>query len=64
MAMITLKYPALVRELTRYPGGLFPAQLLGGQPDVLVVKCSKEMILAAKMRRESKSCLIPLDADG
>ena len=62
--MITLKYPALVRELARYPGGLFPAQLLGGQPDVLVVKCPKEMILAAKMRREFKSYLIPLDADG
>ena len=62
--MITLKHPALVRELAHYPGGLYPAQVLGGRPDVLVVKCAKEMILAAKMRREFKSYLIPLDADG
>ena len=62
--MISLKDPALVRELTQYPGGLFPAQTLGGQPDVLVVKCTKEMILAAKMLRELKFYLIPLDADG
>ena len=62
--MITLKYPALVRELTQYPGGLFPAQTLGGPRNILVVKCLKEMILAAKMLREFKFYLVPLDADG
>ena len=62
--MITLKQPELVRELTQYPGGLFPGQILGGQPGVLIIKCTKEMILAAKMLRELKFYLIPLDADG
>ena len=57
--MITLKYPALVRELTQYPGGLFPAQTLGGPRNILVVKCLKEMILAAKMLREFKFYLVP-----
>ena len=64
MSLITLKNPALVRELTQYPVGLFPAQLLGGQPGVLIVKCTKEMILAAKMCRALKFYLVPLDADG
>ena len=62
--MITLMNPALVRELSQYPGGLFPAQILGGQSDVLAIKCPKEMILAAKMLRQIKFYLIPLDADG
>ena len=61
--MITLKHPALVRELTQYPGGLFPAQVLGGQPGVLVIKCPKEMILAAKMLHQIKFYPISLDAD-
>ena len=64
MKMITLTHPALVRELARYRGGLFPAHLFGGAVGVLVVKCSKEMILAAKMRRELKFYVVPLDADG
>ena len=62
--MITLKSPALVRELTQYPGGLFPGQLLGGAPNVLVVKCPKEMIMAARVLRELRFYLVPLDADG
>ena len=62
--MITVKNPALVRELTQYVGGLFPAQCLGGQPGVLIVKCPKEMILTAKMLRQIKFYLVPLDADG
>ena len=60
--MITLKHPALVRELTQYPGGLFPAPILGGQPGVLVIKCPKEMILAAKMLHQIKFYPISLDA--
>ena len=64
MSLITLKNPALVRDLAQYPGGLFPAQRLDGQPSVLMVKCPKEMILAAKMLRELKFYLVPLDADG
>ena len=60
--MITLKHPALVHELTQFPGGLFPAQILGGQPGVLLVKCQKEMILAAKVHRELSFYLVPLVA--
>ena len=62
--MITLTHPALVRELAHYRGGLFPAHLFGGDAGALVVKCPKEMILAAKIRRELKCYLVPLDADG
>ena len=62
--MITLKHPTVARELAQFPGGLLPAQLLGVQPNVLVVKCSKEMILAAKVHRELRFYLVPLDADG
>lgn len=64
MKMITLTHPLLVRELAHYRGGLFPAHLFGGEAGALVVKCPKEMILAAKMRRELKFYLLPLDADG
>ena len=62
--MLTLKHPAVVRELAQFPGGLMPAQLIGLQSNVLIVKCSKEMILAAKVHRELKFYLVPLDADG
>ena len=62
--MITLKNPALVHQLSHYPVGLFPAQVLGGQRNVLVVKCSKEMILAAKVLRELRFYLFPLARDG
>ena len=63
MSLLTLKYPELVQDLVQYPGGLFPVQRLDGQPNVLMVKCPKEMILAARMLRELKFYLIPLDAD-
>ena len=62
--LLTLKYPELVRDLIQYPGGLFPVQRLDEQPDALMVKCPKEMILAARMLRELKFYLVPLDADG
>ena len=62
--MITLNNPALVRRLADYPGGLFLAETLGGEQNVLFVKCPKEMILAAKILRELRFYLIPLDADG
>ena len=62
--MITIKNPALIRELAAYAGGLFPGQLLGGERRILIVKCSKEMILTAKAIRHLKFYLVPLDADG
>ena len=48
MTMITIKNPALIRKLAAYAGGLFPEQLLGAEPHILIVKCSKEMILTAE----------------
>lgn len=62
--MITLRTPHLVRELSHYSGGLFTADMLRGEGNLLVIKCSKEMILSAKMLRELKVYLIPLDTDG
>ena len=62
--MLTLKHPAVVRELAQFPGGLLPVQIQGGQTNVLVVKCPKEMILAAKVHRELRFYLVPLEADG
>lgn len=62
--MLTIKHPAVVRELVQFPGGLLPVQIQGGQTNVLVLKCQKEMILAAKVHRELKFYLVPLDADG
>lgn len=62
--MITLINPAFVRELNRYPGGLFPVPNSCGQSNTLVVKCSKEMILTARILRQIRFYLIPLDADG
>ena len=62
--MITIKNPGLARSLAAFPGGLFPGQLFGGDPHVLIIKCPKEMILTAKAIRHLKFYLIPLDADG
>ena len=62
--MITLTHPALARELKRYAGGLFVAQLLGGPPNTLVVKCPVEMIQAAKILSEIKFYFFHLNADG
>ena len=64
LIMLTINQPNVARALAEYPGGLFPGNLLGGDADLLVIKCPKEMILTAKAMRQLKFYLLPLDADG
>lgn len=62
--MITLRNPELLRELATIPCGLFPVENPTGKGYTLLIKCPKEVILTAKLCRQIKFYLVPLNADG
>ncbi|PSO13660.1 hypothetical protein FB595_103228 [Sphingobium sp. AEW010] len=62
--MLTITHPEIFPELVSFPGGLWPLRLSEEEATRLIIKCPKEYMLAAKVKREFRFYLVPLTADG
>lgn len=63
--MLTVSHPEILRELLPYlPVGLLPTRIQGRPLPLLILKCTKEMILTAKLRSGFRFYLAPVDLDG
>ena len=64
-SMLTVSQPQILREILPYlPVGLLPTRVRGRPLPLLILKCTKEMILTAKLRRGFRFYLAPVDLDG
>ncbi len=61
--MLTLTHPAIVGHVASLPCGLHPVPYPNDEGTILLIKCPKEMILAAKVCHELRIYLRTLDAD-
>lgn len=63
--MLTVSHPEILTELLPYlPVGLLPTRVGGRRFPLLVLKCTKEMILTAKLRRGFRFYLAPVNLEG
>lgn len=52
--MLTLSNPEVLLQIQQFPGGIFPFYDIEKEKHLLVIKCSKETILTAKLNNQFK----------
>jgi hypothetical protein len=62
--MLTILHPGILSHIAELPVGLSPLTMQGEDKVVLVIKCPKEGILAAKMNRGFRFYLAPFSSGG
>ena len=61
---LTITHPEVVDSFEDVPVGLLPIPCVGNSRDILVVKCSREVALTARLRGEFRFYLVPFQAEG